>query len=156
MKKLLLFIASLGLLTTATNLGSNANAHYGNSTSPHVDSKFEFPHNRWATVRQSIQIHVPQSSQPLEQVSIDVPENVDFQTSKVEITAVSQIISTSIFRQGQRLQLKFNQPITPSTILRINFNNVTRNMRTQSSVYSIYGKTVDGLNSYLGEAYFPQ
>jgi hypothetical protein len=142
MKNLLLFIASLSLLTTAANFSSNANAHYSNSTSPHVDSKSEFPHNRWATVRQSIQIHIPQVSQPLEQLSIDVPENVDFQTNKVEITAGNQTISARL--------------IPPDTTLTINFNSVNRNMRTQLSVYSFYGKTVDGLNSYLGEAYFPQ
>jgi hypothetical protein len=156
MKNLLLFIASLSLLTTAANFSSNANAHYSNSTSPHVDSKSEFPHNRWATVRQSIQIHIPQVSQPLEQLSIDVPENVDFQTNKVEITAGNQTISAPIYRTGQRLQIKFDRLIPPDTTLTINFNSVNRNMRTQLSVYSFYGKTVDGLNSYLGEAYFPQ
>ncbi len=162
--KILLFIASLGLLTTAFNFSYYANAHGGDSKFPHVDSKFEFPNTRWATVRQTIQVHVPHRSLALAQLSIDVPENLEFQISKINITNGKQPISSSIVgvaspvanRQGQRLQINFDRPIAPDTELRINFNGVQRNMLVTSPVYYLYGKTVDGTNIYLGEAYFPQ
>jgi Protein of unknown function (DUF2808) len=154
MSKILMIIASFGLMTTAFNLGYSATA--SDSTSPHVESKFEFPRHRWATVRQTIQVHIPRSSQALESLRIDVPENIDFQTSKIEITDGDRIIDAPISRQGQRLQILFTRAISPDTQLRINFNGVNRNMRTQLSVYYIYGQTVNGINSFLGEAYFPQ
>jgi virulence-associated protein VagC len=153
MSKLLISIASVGLLTTAFNLGNLAKA--SDSTSPHVESKFEFPKHRWATVRQTIQVHVPRNSPALESLRIDVPENIDFPTSKVEITDGDRVIDAPISRQGQRLQIGFSRSISPDTHLRINFNGVQRNMRTQLSVYYVYGRTVDGVNSFLGEAYFP-
>jgi Protein of unknown function (DUF2808) len=154
MSKLLMSIASVGLLTTAFNLGNLANA--SDSTSPHVESKFEFPHHRWATVRQTIQVHIPRNSPALESLSIDVPKNIDFQTSKVDVTDGDRVIDAPISRQGQRIVIEFNRSISPDTQLRINFNGVNRNMRTQLSVYYIYARTVDGVNSFLGEAYFPQ
>jgi hypothetical protein len=154
--KILLLIASLGLLTTAFNISNDANAHNGESTFPHVDSRFEFPHTRWATVRQTIQIHVPHSSQALAQLSIDVPANVQFQTSRIQITDGNHPISAPIVWQDRRLQINFDRPIAPDTELSINFNGVQRNMLVTSPVYYVYGKTVDGANIYLGEAYFPQ
>lgn len=153
MSKLLISIASMGLLTTAFNLGNLANA--SDSTSPHVESKFEFPHHRWATVRQTIQVHVPRNSPALESLSIDVPENIDFQTSKIDITDGDRVIDAPISRQGQRIVIGFTRSISPDTQLRINFNGVKRNMRTQLSVYYIYARTVDGVSRFLGEAYFP-
>ncbi len=154
--KILLLIASLGLLTAAFNMSNYANAHSGDSTFPHVDSKFEFPNTRWATVRQTIQIHVPHRSLALTQLSIDVPASIEFQTSKIEIMDGSKIISDTISRQDRWLQINFDRPIAPDTELRINFNGVQRNMLATSPVYYLYGKTVDGANLYLGEAYFPQ
>jgi Protein of unknown function (DUF2808) len=156
MNKIPIFIASLGLVTTILNISNYANAHHADGTSPHVDSKFEFPQHRWATVRQTIQIHVPRNSQALENLRIDVPDNINFQTSKIDITDRDRSIVAAISRKGQRLQIKFNRSISPDTQLRINFNSVERNMRTQLSVYYLYGKTADGLDRFLGEAYFPQ
>jgi Protein of unknown function (DUF2808) len=154
MNKLLIVAASLGLMTTAFNIGNYANAV--DSQSPHIESKFEFPRHRWATVRQTIQIHIPPSSQTLESLRIDVPENIDFQTSKIEITDGDRLINAPISRQGQRLQIGFDRPIAANTQLHIHFNSVKRNMRVQSSVYYLHGKTVGSERSFLGEAYFPQ
>jgi virulence-associated protein VagC len=133
-----------------------ANAHNSNSILPHVNSQVEFPHHRWATVRQTIEVHVPQNSQALTQLSIDIPENFEFQTSKIEITDGDRVINAPISRQGQRLEISFSQPITPDRQLRIDLNGVSRNTLTKSSTYYVYGKTIDGTNSFLGEAYFPQ
>jgi hypothetical protein len=156
MNRFVLFITSLSLVTTSLNLSNYANAHDDNIRSTHIDSKSEFPHNRWATVRQTIQIHIPQSSQALAQLSIDIPRNIEFEISKIEILAGDRTISASISRQGQQLQIKFDRPIEPNTTLKINFNSVKRNIYPQLSVYYLYGKVVGGVDSYIGEAYFPQ
>lgn len=156
MKKIWLFIATWGLITTGFNIGDRANANDGDSNLPHVDSKFEFPNTRWANVRQTIQVHVPQSSQALKRLWIDIPRNFELQANKVEITNGNRIISTSISRQSRWLLINFSQPIALNTKLRIDFNGVNRNMLTQPSVYYVYGKTVDGPTNFIGEAYFPQ
>jgi hypothetical protein len=75
MSKILLFIASLGLIATVFNISNYANARDADGALPHVDSKFEFPQHRWAKVRQTIQIHVPRNSQALENLRINVPNN---------------------------------------------------------------------------------
>ncbi len=155
MKKIWLFIATWGLVTTAVNIGSHASANSGDSTSPHIDSKFEFPSNKWAISRQTIQVHVPRSSQALTQLWFDIPQNFEFQDSKIEITDENRTICAPISRQGQWLLINFSQPIAPDRKLRIEFNGVRRNMITQLSVYYVYGKTVDGSTNYIGEAYFP-
>ena len=154
MKKIWLFIATLGLVTTAVNISNYASANAGDSLSPHVDSKFEFPSSKWATSRQTIQVHVPRSSQALTLLWLEVPENLEFSTNKIEITDGDRTISAPISRQGQWLLINFTQPIAPDTKLRIEFNGVKRNMLTQLSVYYVYGKTVDGSTNYVGEAYF--
>jgi hypothetical protein len=156
MKKILLFVATLMLVTPVFNIGDRANANDGDSNSPHVDSKFEFPHTRWATVRQTIQVHVPQSSQALTRLWIDIPRNFEFQTSKIEIIDRNRVLSVPISRQDRWLLINFSQPIAPNSKLRIGFNGVSRNMLTQSSVYYVYGQTVNGQTNLIGEAYFPQ
>jgi Protein of unknown function (DUF2808) len=153
MSKILLFIASLGLVTTIFNISNYANARDADGAFPHVESKFEFPQHRWAKVRQTIQIHVPRNSQALENLRINVPNNINFQTSKIEITSGDRTFLATISRKGQSLQVNFNRPISPDTQLRIDFNSVER---TQLAVYYLYGKTVDGVDGFLGEAYFPQ
>jgi hypothetical protein len=155
MNKILLFIATLGLVTTVFNIRNYATANGSNTTSPHVDSKFEFPNTRWATVRQTIQVHVPQSSQALALLWIDIPRNFELQASKIEVTDGNRIISAPISCQGRWLLINFSQPIAPNTKLRLDFNGVNRNMLTQSSVYYVYGKTVNGSTKFIGEAYFP-
>ena len=155
MKKIWLFIATWGLVTTSVNISNYASANAGDSLSPHVDSKFEFPSSKWATSRQTIQVHVPRSSQALTMLWLEVPENIEFQTSKIEITDENRTISAPISRQGQWLLINFSQPIAPNNKLRIEFNGVKRNMLTQLSVYYIYSKTTDGSTNYIGEAYFP-
>jgi Protein of unknown function (DUF2808) len=156
MNKILLLIATWSLVTTAFNIGTNVNAHETNTTSPHVDSKLEFPNTRWATVRQTVQIHVPLGGQALIQLSIDIPDSFSFQTSKVEVTDRNRIVSARTSRQGQRLQIDFNQPISANTNLRIDLNSVQRSMSIGSSTYYFYGKTIDGVTNFLGEAYFPR
>ena len=156
MNRILLFIASLGLVTTIFNISNYANARDADGAFPHVDSKFEFPQHRWAKVRQTIQIHVPRNSQALENLRINVPNNINFQTSKIEITSGDRPILATISRKGQKLQVNFDRPISPDTQLRIDFNSVERNMQPQLAVYYLYGKTVDGRDGFLGEAYFPQ
>ncbi len=155
MKKIFLFIATWGLVTTAFNIGNHANAD-GNSISPHVDSKFEFPNTRWATVRQTIQIHVPKGSQSLTKLWIDVPPSVEFQAAKIEITDGDKPISASISRQDRWLQINFSQPLASDTKLRIDFNGVSRNIVAQTPVYYVYGSTISGATNFIGEAYFPR
>ncbi len=156
MNKLLLFIATLSLIATAVNIGNDVSAHETNSTSSHVDSKLEFPNTRWATVRQTVQIHVPPGGQALIQLSIDIPESFDLQTNKVEVTVRDRIVFARTSRQGQRLQIDFDQPISSNTKLRIDLNSVQRNMSIGSSTYYLYGKTIDGVTNFLGSAYFPR
>lgn len=156
MHKILLFIASLGLVTTFFNISNYANARDGEGTFPHIDSKSEFPHHRWTKVRQTIEIHIPRNSQALKNIRIDVPNNINFQTNKINITSGERPVLAAISRKGQGLQVNFDRPIPPDTQLRIDFNSVERTMQPQLAVYYLYGKTVDGIDGFLGEAYFSQ
>jgi virulence-associated protein VagC len=155
MKKIWLFIATWGLVTTAVNISNYASANAGDSNSPHIDSKFEFPNTKWMPGRQTIQVHVPQSSQALTRLWIDVPQDFEFQTSKVEITDGNRIIFAPISRQGKWLLINFRQPLAPNTKLRIELNHVKRNFLTQLPVYYLYDEVVDGSTNFIGEAYFP-
>jgi hypothetical protein len=153
MNKISISIAALVLVTGVSNIGNYAKAI--DSASPHVDSKFEFPNHRWAPVRHTILVHIPNNSPALENLLIDVPENFNFQVSKIEITDRDGIVNAPIDRQGQRLKIRFDRPIAAGTNLHISFNGVERNMRVQSSTYYLYG-TTNGTSSFLGEAYFPR
>jgi hypothetical protein len=154
MKKILLFIATWSLVTTALSISNYANAD-GNSRSPHIDSKLEFPNTKWAKVRQTIQIHVPKTSSALTKLWIDIPQQFEFQTAKIEITDGERPISALISRQDRWLQINFSQPLAPDTKLRIDFNGVNRNMLAQQPVYYVYANTLSGVTNFIGEAYFP-
>lgn len=156
MKKVLLFIAALCLGNTAFNLSTPANALSTTRTSPYVNSKFEFPNTRWSIARHTIQVYFPPNSRPLQQLSIDVPDQFEFPLDKIEITDGGRKIDAPIARQAQRIQIKFERPIPPNTTLRINFNSVNRQIGSQSPTYYLYDTTVNGASSFIGEAYFPR
>ena len=154
MKKILLFITTWSLVTTALSISNHANAD-GNSRAPHIDSQLEFPNTKWAKVRQTIQVHVPKTSPALTKLWIDIPQQFEFQTAKIEITDGARPISALISRQDRWLQINFSQPIAADTKLRIDFNGVNRNLLTQQPVYYVYANTVGGATNFIGEAYFP-
>jgi Protein of unknown function (DUF2808) len=157
MKKLAVLLATLCLTNVALNLGNTAIASNNEEgKASHVDSKFEFPHNRWAIVRQTIQVHVPKNAQALEKLSIDLPTNVEFLASQVNITDnYNRPVIAQAAIQNRRLQLDFSTPIASGTYIRINLNHVKRTMLAQSPLYFIFGKVVDGAENFIGEAYFP-
>ncbi len=156
MKKVLVVITTLCLSNIGWSWSSPASANYSENLASHVDSKFEFPHNKWAIVRQTIQVHVSKNGGALAQLSIEIPDHIEFQASKVDITDINNrpiIAQTSM--QGQKLQISFNTPIAAGTQIRINLNDVKRTMLVKSPLYYIFGKIANGSEAFIGEAYFP-
>lgn len=170
MQKILRFIDSLGLSTTASNISDRANALDDARMSPH-SSEVELPHPRWAKVAQTIQVRVPCHSRDLIKLWIYVPENFESQTAKIEIIDLAEptlsernsaqlmlderTIHTPIYRQDRWLQIKFDRSIAPDTKLRIDFDRVNRDLLVRMSEYFVYGKSVNGQSSFLGRGYFP-
>jgi hypothetical protein len=156
MKKLVALITAFGLFNVGLGLNSPASAGYDEGSASHVDSKFEFPHNKWAIVRQTIQVHVSKNGASLEQLLIEIPKYVEFSAGQVDVTDdQNRSISTQSATNGSRLQIVFSTPSLAGTHLRINFNDVKRTSLAKSPLYYIFAKTVDGSESFIGEAYFP-
>ena len=135
MTKILRFIASLGLVITAFNIGNYANAHDRNSTLAHLDRESEFLH--------------PQS---LTKLQINGTQNIEFQTAKAGITDENRSISP----QGQWLQINFNPQMVPDPKLKIDFNSVEGNTLTELPVYFSCGGSVRKSTNLLGESCFSQ
>lgn len=156
MKKLVALITSFGLVSVGLNWYHPASANYNEGNASHVDSKFQFPRSKWAIVRQTIQVHVSKNGEALEQLSIAIPKYVELPVGRVDVTDdQNRSIPTKVAINGNRLNIAFSNPIPAGTHLRINLNDVKRTSLAQSPLYYVFGKTVNGFESFIGEAYFP-
>jgi hypothetical protein len=163
MQKILQFIDSLGLATTASKMSSYAKTINGDLTRHSLDSEVDRPKTSWDKMRQTIQVHVPCHSQDLIKLWIYVPRDFESQIANIEITdrkSAQQMrhkltVATPICRQDRWLQINFARAIAPDTNLQIDFARVSRNLLTRSCEYFVYGKSATGQSCFVGRGYFP-
>lgn len=106
----------------------------------HVDSTLQFPQGKRTNFRHTIRLHIPQESEAISQLIINVPTGL---TVKSDITVTDQSekqIKTQIAVNGSKVLLLFSEPVTSGTKLDIALNNVTRTGVSNAWIYQIYEK----------------
>jgi hypothetical protein len=145
MKKSLIYTATFALATALLIPTNYAIAHDDNGSFPHIDGNSDFPPTRWARVRHTFRIHIPQKSKAVSHLIIQVPNVVNVsENNEIEITGNNkQKINTTVSVNDKTILLAFPETVAPSTNLEINIKNLKRPTGGNGPVYHFSAKFVD-------------
>jgi Protein of unknown function (DUF2808) len=162
--KILLVIIACGISFGGSLMAVNsAFADNDSGNSIHIDQSYQFPETRWADADHYLRVHVPRSSAAMSALSFQVPENLRFDLSQVEvfdlkgqkISAAIIDINSSVPFSARTIQLDFSTPIASGNQVDLRIKNVKKISVSRPSTYSI-SATLTGSDQerYVGKAYF--
>lgn len=147
MKKSLISAAVVFAISTTLIITSKpASADGDKGTLPHVDGNYHFPQTKWGNVRHTLRIHIPRNSQSISQISIAVPETVNW-SNKVNDIGVTQNngqkVNANISLNEKTIILAFNEPVSPNSKLEIDIKNVRQPLRGNGPIYRLFAKSIN-------------
>jgi CO dehydrogenase/acetyl-CoA synthase delta subunit len=146
MKKSLIYTIAICAIYTVAIIPADyvsANNHNGNFL--HVDGNSQFPQKRWSIVRHTLKVHIPKNSQRMAQISIAVPETVNW-SNKINDVVVSgnkgAKNNTKISINGQNIILAFDEPLPPDSHVEIDIKNIRQPFFGNGPIYRLFAKAV--------------
>lgn len=141
MIKILLCAATFSLTTVIS-----VSVVYGNPVTdagkvPHIVSSVQFPQSKQRIVRHTFRLQIPQQSNPLSQLSIDVPVGLTV-SRKIRVSDQTGRVDTNISVDGNKVVLAFPEPVPPGTELKIAMRDVKILGRTNAWLYKVYARLV--------------
>lgn len=142
MIQILLCAATFSLTTVVS-----VSAVYGNPVTdagkvPHIVSSVQFPQSKWRIVRHTFRLQIPQQSNPLSQLRIDVPVGLRV-SSKISVSdQTGRKVDTNISVDGNKVLLAFPKPVPPGTELKIAIRDVKILGTTNAWLYKVYARLV--------------
>ena len=147
MIKILTYAAS-SIAAVALVSAAYANPVTDNGRVPHIISSVQFPQSKWRIVRHTFRLQIPQQSNPLSQLSIDVPFGLTV-SNKISVSnQTGRKVDTNISVDGNKVILAFPEPVLPGTELKISMKDVKILGRTNAWLYKVYARLV-GINADL-------
>jgi Protein of unknown function (DUF2808) len=135
-----------------------ASANNDNSTLPHIDGNYQFPQTKWSNVRHTLRIHIPKNGQSVSQISIAVPETLNWSNKIKDVIATENKggkVNTNISLNKKNIILTFNEPLPPDSHLEIDIKNVKQPFHGNGLVYRLFAKsTGSNLDIPIGIARF--
>jgi hypothetical protein len=133
-------------------------------TNIHIEQSRQFPETRWANADHFIRLHVPNQGQSLTKLWLQIPENLKFDTSQVEIfdlqgqkipVVITGLLATQALETERIIQLDFPTPIASGTQFDIRIKNVKKTLVSRPASYLVSVKLL-GSNQdiFVGSAYF--
>jgi hypothetical protein len=134
----------------------------GNSI--HIDQGRQFPETRWADADHYLRVHIPRNSAAMSALSFQVPENLRFDASQVEVFGLKGQKLSAVVTEGidgqvspavRTIQLNFSNPIASGSQVDLRIRNVKKILVSSPSTYKVSDKlTGSDQERYVGEAYF--
>lgn len=141
MIKILTYVAS-SIAVAALVSAAYANPVTDNGRVPHIVSSVQFPQSKWRIVRHTFRLQIPQQSNPLSQLSIDVPVGLRV-SSKISVSdQTGPKVDTNISVDGNKIVLAFPEPVLSGTELKISMQDVKILGRTNAWLYKVYARLV--------------
>lgn len=141
MIKILTYVAS-SIAVAALVSAAYANPVTDNGRVPHIVSSVQFPQSKWRIVRHTFRLQIPQQSNPLSQLRIDVPVGLRV-SSKISVSdQTGRKVDTNISVDGNKVLLAFPKPVPPGTELKIAIRDVKILGRTNAWLYKVYARLV--------------
>jgi Protein of unknown function (DUF2808) len=149
-----------GLLMAIDSANANSNAR----NSIHLDQNRQFPETRWANADHYLRVHVPRNSAAMSALLFQVPENLRFDASQVEVfdlkgqkisAAVTEGIDSQVSPPVKAIQIDFSTPIASGNQVDLRIRSVKKFSISRPFTYKISAKLTDSdQERYVGEAYF--
>jgi Protein of unknown function (DUF2808) len=123
---------SFGGLLMATSSTSAVNG-VGNSI--HIDQNRQFPTTRWADADHYLRVHVPHNSAGVSALLFQVPGNLRFDASQVEVFdlqgqkipgLVTEEINSQVSPPSRTIHLDFSTPIASGSQVDLRIRNVKK------------------------------
>lgn len=144
MIKILTYVAS-SIAVAALVSAAYANPVTDNGRVPHIISSVQFPQSKWRIVKHTFRLQIPQQSNPLSQLRIDVPVGLRV-SSKISVSdQTGRKVDTNISVDGNKVVLAFPEPVPPGTELKIAMRDVQILGTTNAWLYKVYARLV-GIN----------
>lgn len=141
MIKILTYVTS-SIAVAALVSAAYANPVTENGRVPHIISSVQFPQSKWRIVRHTFRLQIPQQSNPLSQLRIDVPVGLTV-SSKISVSDKTGCkVDTNISVDGNKVVLTFPEPVPPGTELKIAIRDVKILGRTNAWLYKVYARLV--------------
>lgn len=141
MIKILTYAAS-SMVVAALVSAAYANPVTDNGRVPHITSSVQFPQSKWRIVRHIFRLQIPQQSNPLSQLRIDVPVGLTV-SNKISVSdQTGRKVDTNISVDGNKVVLAFPEPVPPGTELKIAMRDVKILGHTNAWLYKVYARLV--------------
>ncbi len=158
MKKTLILTAIYLIATTLFIPIDNASAKDNNGTFPHIDSNSQFPPTQWGLVRHTFRVHIPKNSQRVSQLSIEVPNTVNWNNSINDIAIADENgkkINANVSINGKIILIAFTEPVVANTKLEIDIKNLKQPFLGNGPVYILKAQFAGNSQEiFLGTARF--
>jgi hypothetical protein len=141
MKKTVIYTAVLSLLYTAAIPAYSVSADIGRKYL-HIDDTEQFPQSKATNFRHTFELHIPQSSNALSQLRIQVPPGLTVKNNISIYDQSGQEINANVSVEGRQIIIAFPEPITSGTELDINMNQVRRSGVSNAWRYRVSAKFI--------------
>ncbi|MEW6497455.1 MAG: DUF2808 domain-containing protein [Cyanobacteriota bacterium] len=125
MKRTAIYTAALSLLATTSILTFPVSAGI-EGKHIHVDGTEQFPKGKVSNFRQNFELHIPQGSNPISQLSLKVPPGLTVRNNISISDQSGRKINANVSLNGRKIIIAFPEPVAPGTQLDIAMNQVRR------------------------------
>lgn len=142
MKKTPIYAAFV-LASVASISTSHTSAKTNDNEELHIDNHLQFAPSQWQLVKQVFRLYIPQNTDALSQLIIDVPSTVAVSNDIDVLDDKGRKININISVSGRRIIIDFPATVISNRELFIELNKVKQPVRRVASVYRFWIKVVD-------------
>ncbi|MCL6750303.1 DUF2808 domain-containing protein [Nostoc sp. CCCryo 231-06] len=141
MKKFI-FTTAVSLTLTASLSAAYASKIPDTKSFPHILSTVQFPQTKWGIMRHSFKLQIPQNSNPITQINIEVPPGLSVKNDFSISDQSGRKIQANTTINGSKIAIAFAQVVAPANILNIDMKRVKRRGTSNAWLYRVSAKFV--------------
>lgn len=141
MKKLI-YLTTLSLMALTSVPTVYANSATDVIGLPHISSTTQFPQGKWGPFRHTFQLQIPQNSNALSQLNIDIPAGLSVKNDINIFDEAGRKISANTSVNENKITIIFPQPISSGNTISIDLNKVNRIGTSNAWLYRISARLV--------------
>ncbi|MEH2197119.1 DUF2808 domain-containing protein [Nostoc sp.] len=142
MLKKFIFTTAVSLTLTASLSATYASQIPDTKSFPRILSTVQFPQTKWGIMRHSFKLQIPQNSNAITQINIEVPPGLSVKNDFSIYDQSGRKIQANITVNGSKIAIAFAQVVAPANILNIDMNKVKRRGTSNAWLYRVSAKFV--------------
>ncbi|MEH2263658.1 DUF2808 domain-containing protein [Nostoc sp.] len=142
MLKKFIFTTAVSLTLTASLSAVYASQIPDTKSFPRILSTVQFPQTKWGIIRHSFKLEIPQNSNAITQINIEVPPGLSVKNDFSIYDQSGRKIQANTTVNGSKIAIAFAQVVAPANILNIDMNKVKRRGTSNAWLYRVSAKFV--------------